>query len=95
MVDELLPSRRQEPEGYDASMERLPDEGSPVPRVHPLEIPFVWFGIQFVEFAIVWLLIQRFVPENVPTVIGIAIFLALATGLTVLNYRIRRRFIPR
>lgn len=72
-----------------------PDGRSPVPRVHPLEIPFVWFGIQFIEFAIVWLLIQRVVPDDVPTVVGITILLVLIGGLVVLNYWIRRKFIPR
>lgn len=72
-----------------------PDGRSPVPRVHPLEIPFVWFGIQFIEFAIVWLLIQRVVPDDVPTVVGVTILLVLIGGLVVLNYWIRRKFIPR
>ena len=48
---------------YDHPMDPLPDEGSPVPRVHPLEIPFVWFGLQLIEYAIVWLLITTFLPE--------------------------------
>jgi hypothetical protein len=79
-------------------MESLPDEGSSVPRVHPLEIPFVWFGLQFVELAIVWLLIETFVPKDVrdvPLGVGVAFSLALLIGLSVINYRIRRRFIPR
>jgi len=76
-------------------MESDPDQRRPVPRVHPLEIPFVWFGIQFIEFAIVWLLIQRVVPEDVPTVVGVTILLVLMGGLVVMNYRIRRKFIPR
>ena len=80
---------------YDGSMEPHPDEGRPVPRVHPLEIPFVWFGIQFIEFAVVWLLIQRVVPDDVPTVVGVTILLVLMAGLVAMNYWIRRRFIPR
>lgn len=76
-------------------MDTRPDGRSPVPRIHPLEIPFVWFGIQFIEFAIVWLLIQRVVPDDVPTVVGITILLVLMGGLVVLNYWIRRKFIPR
>jgi hypothetical protein len=80
---------------YDGSMESHPDERRPVPRPHPLEIPFVWFGIQFIEFAVVWLLIQRVVPDDVPTVVGVTILLVLMGGLVVLNYWIRRTFIPR
>lgn len=76
-------------------MDTRPDGRSPVPRVHPLEIPFVWFGIQFIEFAIVLLLIQRVVPDDVPTVVGVTIVLVLIGGLVVLNYWIRRKFIPR
>jgi hypothetical protein len=76
-------------------MDTRPDGRFPVPRVHPLEIPFVWFGIQFIEFAIVWLLIQRVVPEDVPTAVGVTILLVLMGGLVVVNYWIRRKFIPR
>lgn len=76
-------------------MDPLPDEGSPVPRVHPLEIPFVWFGLQLIEYAIVWLLITNFLPEGLPGAVGWALLLVLMVGLTILNYRIRRRFIPR
>lgn len=75
-------------------MDPLPDEGSPVPRVHPLEIPFVWFGLQLIEYAIVWLLITNFLPEGMPGAVW-ALLLVLMVGLTILNYRIRRRFIPR
>jgi drug/metabolite transporter (DMT)-like permease len=76
-------------------MDPLPDEGSPVPRVHPLEIPFVWFGLQLIEYAIVWLLIRTFLPEGMPGAVGWALLLVLMVGLSILNYRIRRRFIPR
>jgi len=76
-------------------MESLPDEGSPVPRAHPLEIPFVWFGLQLIEYAIVWGLITTFLPEAMPGPVGWTLFLVLMVGLTILNYRIRRRFIPR
>jgi hypothetical protein len=76
-------------------MDPIRDEGSPVPRVHPLEIPFVWFGLQLVEYAIVWLLITNFLPEGMLGAVGWALLLVLMVGLTILNYRIRRRFIPR
>ena len=75
-------------------MDTSPNE-PPVPKVHPLEVPFVWFGIQLIEFAIVLLLMRRFVPEDVPTAVGVTILVVLMAGLAVVNYRIRRRFIPR
>ena len=76
-------------------MDPLPDEGSPVPRVHPLEIPFVWFGLQLIEYAAVWLVITSLLPEGIPGPVGWALLVVLVVGLTILNYRIRRRFIPR
>jgi hypothetical protein len=76
-------------------MDARSNEPSPAPRVHPLEVPFVWFGIQFIEFAIVWGLMLTLVPEDIPTVLGITIFVAIMAGIAVVNYRIRRRFIPR
>ena len=76
-------------------MEPHPHERRPVPRVHPLEIPFVWFGLQLIEFALVWLLISAVVPEAIPVGIGIAAFLAIWVAVSIVNYRIRRRFIPR
>lgn len=80
---------------YDGSMESRPDQRSPVPRVHPLEIPFVWFGIQLIEFGVVLLLMTTFVPEDVPAGVGIAAFIAVWIPVSIANYRIRRRFIPR
>ncbi len=80
---------------YDGSMESRPDQRHPVPRVHPLEIPFVWFGIQLIEFGVVLLLMRRFVPGDAPTAVGVTILVVAMAGLAVVNYRIRRRFIPR
>jgi hypothetical protein len=80
---------------YDGSMESRPDQRRPVPGVHPLEVPFVWFGIQLIEFAVVVLLMRQFVPEDVPTAVGVTILVVAMAGLAVVNYRIRRRFIPR
>jgi hypothetical protein len=76
-------------------MDARPDGPSRVPKVHPLEIPFVWFGIQLLEFGAVWLLISALVPETTPAGVGIAAFLAVWAPVSILNYRIRRRFIPR
>ena len=80
---------------YDDSMESRPDRAAPGPAVHPLEIPFVWFGVQFIEFGIVWMLISTFVPDDWPVVVPITLFFGLMVGISVANYRIRRRFIPR
>jgi len=80
---------------YDDSMESLPDEGSPVPRVHPLEIPFVWFGLQLVELGILAVLFRLYLPRDWPWGAYVATWLVLLIGLTIANYRIRRRFIPR
>jgi drug/metabolite transporter (DMT)-like permease len=76
-------------------VEPLPDQESPVPRVHPLEIPFVWFGLQLAEYTIAWLLITAILPATTPGPVAWALILVLMVGLTILNYRIRRRFIPR
>ncbi len=74
---------------------RIRTSGARCRGSHPLEIPFVWFGIQFIEFAIVWMLISTFVPEDWPVVVPITLFFGLMIGISVANYRIRRRFIPR
>ena len=76
-------------------MEPHPDQRRPVPRVHPLEVPFVWFGLQLIEFALVWLLISTVVPDDIPVGIGVTAFLTIWVAVSIVNYRIRRRFIPR
>jgi len=80
---------------YDDSMESFPSKGSPVPRVHPLEVPFVWFGLQLLELGIVALLFRLYLPRDWPWGVSIAVWLVLLVALTIVNYRIRRRFIPR
>lgn len=91
----MADGRRSPRTSYDGSMESFPRNGSPVPRVHPLEIPFVWFGLQLIEYGIVWLLMTTFLPATVPAWAAWAIFLVLMVALTIANYRIRRRFLPR
>jgi hypothetical protein len=76
-------------------MDPLPDEGSPVPRVHPLEIPFVWFGLQLIELGIATVLFRLSLPRDWPSGVYWATWLVLLIGLTIVNYRVRRRFIPR
>ena len=41
------------------------------------------------------MLISTFVPEDWPVVVPITLFFGLMVGISVANYRIRRRFIPR
>jgi hypothetical protein len=63
--------------------------------MHPLEIPVVWFGIQFVQLAIIGPLLWSFLRDDWPNIAAIFISAAVLIGITVLNYKIRRRFIPR
>jgi hypothetical protein len=55
----------------------------------------VWFGLQLIEYGIVWLLLKTFLPATVSPWAAWAIFIVLMVGLTIANYRIRRRSIPR
>ena len=55
----------------------------------------MWFGLQLAEYAIVWLLITAILPATTPGPVAWSLILVLMVGLTILNYRIRRRFIPR
>ena len=64
------------------------------PRVHPLEIPVVWFAVHLVEFAIVVGLLWPRVPSDWPTPVLVGISILVFGALTALNYVIRRRFIP-
>jgi hypothetical protein len=73
---------------------RTPGDGG-VPPVHPLEIPVIWFGIQFVQLAIIGPLLWSFLRDDWPNIVAIVISAAVLIGITVLNYKIRRRFIPR
>jgi hypothetical protein len=71
-----------------------PRDGSS-PPVHPLEIPFIWFGIQFVELAIIGPIVWAFLRDDWPNIASVAITAAVLIGLTVINYKVRRRYIPR
>jgi ABC-type transport system involved in multi-copper enzyme maturation permease subunit len=66
-----------------------------VPRIHPLENPFVWFLLQASEYVVATLLLSLLLPNHLPLGVGLAIFVTLIVGITSLNYAIRRRFIPR
>lgn len=64
-------------------------------RVHPLEIPLVWFGVLLAEWAILAPLIWALVPRTWPLPALVAIWVLALGAIASLNYAIRRRFIPR
>jgi hypothetical protein len=63
-------------------------------RVHPLEIPFVWFVLLLVEWAIIARVLVEVVPASWPTGAVVAVWIAALAGVSTLNYAIRRRFVP-
>jgi hypothetical protein len=70
--------------------------GSPSePRIHPLEVPFIWFGLQFLELTIVIPTVLAVVPDAWSEGLQWGVLIAIVVGLTAANYAIRRRFIPR
>ncbi len=56
-----------------------------------LSYPVVWFGLQLVEFAAVVWVVRRIAPDSWP--VAVAILAVLVVGLTVVNVRLRRRFL--
>ena len=65
------------------------------PRIHPLEVPFIWFGLQFLELTIVIPVVLSLVPGGWSEGVRWGFLVAVVVALTVANYTIRRRFIPR
>jgi hypothetical protein len=65
--------------------------------VHPLEVPFIWFGLQLLELVVLVPVLLFWVPDpgRWPEAARVAVWFAALIGLTVVNYRVRRRFIPR
>jgi hypothetical protein len=65
--------------------------------VHPLEVPFVWFGLQLLELFVLVPALLFWMPDpgQSPEGARIAVGVAALVGLTLINYRVRRRFIPR
>lgn len=65
--------------------------------VHPLEVPFVWFGLQFLELAVLVPALLFWVPDpgEWPETARVAVWVFALGGVTAGNYLLRRRFIPR
>lgn len=65
--------------------------------VHPLEIPFMWFGLQLIELVVLVPALLFWIPDpgQWPEAARIAVWVVALIGVTVINYTIRRRFIPR
>jgi hypothetical protein len=83
---------------YDGLMRQPRLEDAPIAehqRVHPLEIPLVWFGVLLAESAILAPLIWAVVPRTWPLPALVAIWVLALGAIGALNYAIRRRFIPR
>jgi hypothetical protein len=51
--------------------------------------------LQLLELGIVIVLFRLYLPRDWPWGVYIAVWLMLLVALTIVNYRIRRRFIPR
>ena len=64
-------------------------------RVHPLEIPLVWFGINLAEWLIVSSLLVAVLPDAWPTALIVAVWVVTLGVVAASNYWVRRRFIPR
>ena len=56
-----------------------------------LSYPVVWFGLQLLEFAVVVWVVRWIAPDSWPA--AVAILAVLVAGLTVVNVRLRRRFL--
>jgi hypothetical protein len=67
------------------------------PPMHLLENPSIWFGLQVVEFAVVAVALLFLLPDPGVWPEGLRWAVAAVTlvALTLFNYGLRRRFIPR
>ena len=66
-------------------------------RMHPLEVPVVWFGLQLVELFLIVPALLFWVPDpgEWPEAARWAVWIVALGGITAANYALRRRFIPR
>jgi hypothetical protein len=69
-----------------------PDDPSPL---HPLENPVIWLLVLVGELTLVTLVLREAMPTTWPFGIRFMIWAVVLAGLTVANYMVRRRFIPR
>ena len=69
----------------------------PGPRMHLLENPAIWFGLQVAEFAVAVVALLFLPPDPGVWPEGLRWAVAAVTliALMILNYGLRRRFIPR
>lgn len=67
------------------------------PTGHLLENPFVWFGLQIVELAIVVPALLFLIPDpgDWPEVLRWAVAVVALAALTYANYVLRRRLLPK
>jgi membrane protein implicated in regulation of membrane protease activity len=56
-----------------------------------LSYPVVWFGVQLAELAVAVWVVRLLAPDSWPA--AVAILAVLVAGLTVVNVRLRRRFL--
>ncbi len=63
------------------------------PRV--LEIPFIWFGLNFVALVVALGLARSLTPPDASGLLSWAITVACLLLAGVVLYAIRRRFVPR
>jgi hypothetical protein len=66
-------------------------------RMHPFEVPIIWFGLQLVELFVLIPALLFWVPDPGawPEAARWAIWIVAIIGVTAANYALRRRFIPR
>jgi hypothetical protein len=66
-------------------------------RMHVLEHPVIWLGLQLVELIVLIPTLLFWIPDPGvwPEGIRIGVWVVALVGVTAVNYAIRRRFIPR
>jgi membrane protein implicated in regulation of membrane protease activity len=56
-----------------------------------LGYPVAWFAVQLAEFAVAVWVVRRLAPDSWPA--AVAILAVLVAALTIVNVRVRRRFL--
>jgi hypothetical protein len=78
--------------GVSTPLELPPNDQPPM---HPLENPVIWLLVLVGELTLVTLVLREVLPTEWPVGVRLAIWAVVLVGLTVANYVVRRRFIPR